>query len=891
MPRNITVTLADGTQHVYANAPDNITPDAVTARAQKDFGQSVTSLDGGRKPAARPAPVPAGPPSAKNGFGLGAPPGPKGTPERAAYDAEYNKRFNAAWLAANPQEARRRRIQTAGQNLSNNQSSGSGMGDALLAGIRSVPGVNFLTAVAERYLPSAITGNTSNASVGDIMDVLAARNDADRQKSATGYYTGALASGGGAGKLLGGALGVAGRAGIPVVSRAANYLQTLGTLNKGRTAANAAKIATSGAGWGAAGALDTNRDPVTGAAEGAAGALALGGGFKLAQVVSRPLRDILRLSGAPQIISRLTSATQSQLEARAAAYRNATGAEPTLFELLPLADRNKILKQGVVGRDDVVEAASNAIRRRASNLGPEMSARARAILQPNRDRIIAGMTDDLARARGGQADPADAALAARAADSPTDMAELRDVEARAIMAPHDQTPVSDTVAEILPQTPVNNNGTITYTDADPAVTAAIRSTLPPRFGQGDQPVTAGDVSDMIQKLRGDLGQGGTEARIAERAIAHLEGELANRAPDAAAAHGQMTDAYAARSRMMEGMFEGHATRLRDEVQLGGSGTSRKTARTVRNAYDTPEGAAGRALGQGNKILTPMEGSPEEALRATVGISRNSTGRQLAQNVGVPEAEAIGAAARAQDESAQALAAASSKAQAGGGESASGETLVQALAGLHPAGFITTKAGAVRKLIDMTYIPNSRARTMVDMIFSQDPNMVRRALNAVGNERNGAQFLRYLATIAGIQAGQQPGAGVPDESERASLPDMPDLVPDASATTPDGATPEPAAQPGDDPNVPYGRAVISALFPEAEITSDVRSPDDPLSEENPTSYHTKSQNAVDVRPIPGMTFAQFVGKINDAGYKVVEAIDEVNHPSKYATGPHWHVVVE
>ena len=48
MPRNITVTFNDGSTHVYQNAPDNLTPDAVTTRAQKDFGKAVTALDGGR---------------------------------------------------------------------------------------------------------------------------------------------------------------------------------------------------------------------------------------------------------------------------------------------------------------------------------------------------------------------------------------------------------------------------------------------------------------------------------------------------------------------------------------------------------------------------------------------------------------------------------------------------------------------------------------------------------------------------------------------------------------------------------------------------------------------------------------------------------------------------
>jgi hypothetical protein len=40
----------------------------------------------------------------------------------------------------------------------------------------------------------------------------------------------------------------------------------------------------------------------------------------------------------------------------------------------------------------------------------------------------------------------------------------------------------------------------------------------------------------------------------------------------------------------------------------------------------------------------------------------------------------------------------------------------------------------------------------------------------------------------------------------------------------------------------------------------------------------------------MTFDQYVGRIKQAGYNVIEAIDEVNHPSAHATGPHWHVVI-
>lgn len=47
MARNITVTFADGTNHVYQNAPDDVTPDMVQARAEKEFSKPVKGLDGG----------------------------------------------------------------------------------------------------------------------------------------------------------------------------------------------------------------------------------------------------------------------------------------------------------------------------------------------------------------------------------------------------------------------------------------------------------------------------------------------------------------------------------------------------------------------------------------------------------------------------------------------------------------------------------------------------------------------------------------------------------------------------------------------------------------------------------------------------------------------------
>jgi hypothetical protein len=58
MPRDITVTFSDGTQHVYRNADDDATPEEALERARNEFGgKEVAAIDGGATPAAQPAPA------------------------------------------------------------------------------------------------------------------------------------------------------------------------------------------------------------------------------------------------------------------------------------------------------------------------------------------------------------------------------------------------------------------------------------------------------------------------------------------------------------------------------------------------------------------------------------------------------------------------------------------------------------------------------------------------------------------------------------------------------------------------------------------------------------------------------------------------------------------
>lgn len=672
------------------------------------------------------------------------------------------------------------RLTNAGANIGKGSTGFQSASAGIARGMFGIP--ELLAAAGERFLPSAITGNNTNAGYSNILQLIRAKDTAaiaaHPAAGLGGEIGGSIVGGGAAGRGIQALAGRVAATGAPVASTVAKAVQAVGTLNKGQKVANAAKIAATGAAGGAAQAAGEGGNPVVGAAEGAVAAPVVAGGVKLAGLVTRPVRDILNASGAGQLLSRLTSATTDQLQAAAAKYRAATGSEPTLFEVLPQVDRQKLLNQGVIN-PQTAEQASNAIKSRAANLGPEMADVTTKALQPGRDAIRTQIASDLADARGGQLAKGDDDLIDKAMQSPTDMEKLRGEEAKAIMAPHKDTTVATKLTDLLPTMP-GPNGTLL--DLDPEISNAIRGAAGSiRLRTPGEPITADEVANMMSTLGDEVRKGGIEGQTAQTALDHLQGVLNTNAPEAGAAAQKMSDQYAARSRMLEGMKYGQSGQLRDSVQIGTSGNQ---ARTVRNAFDTPEGQAGLTLGQGNALDTKLGGSPDEALRATIAQSRGSTSRQLAQNVGQPAADKITAAAQAQDQSAQALASASKTAN-NPDDAGSGEGLVQALVGLHPGSFATTKAWSMRRLMDMTYIPANRAKTMVDMLFSQDPDMTQKAIQAIGNEPNGSGFIKALAGATGQIAADA------DISGNGSTPQP------ATAATPAPATEE-APEPAKDP---------------------------------------------------------------------------------------------
>lgn len=108
----------------------------------------------------------------------------------------------------------------------------------------------------------------------------------------------------------------------------------------------------------------------------------------------------------------------------------------------------------------------------------------------------------------------------------------------------------------------------------------------------------------------------------------------------------------------------------------------------------------------------------------------------------------------------------------------------------------------------------------------------------------------------------------------------------------GATRSPSAAPAAPKFAPVANAqsIASSLFPEARITDWRRDPNSELGRKNPNSWHVTSGGAIDMAPIPGMTYEEAKQRFTDAGYQIIEDRDEVNNPVDYATGPHWHFVL-
>jgi hypothetical protein len=558
-----------------------------------------------------------------------------------------------------------------------------------------------------------------------------------------------------------------------------------------------------------------------------------------------------------------------------------------MFEILPAGDRRAVQQLIKKMPDASRERVTAAVRTRVGNMPGELAERTTELTAPQQRFMAQQIARDLAQSRGVATPTADEiALARRATRDPSEMEQVRRDVNRNIMAPYDDAVAYDSVNDLIPTVPVNNNGTITQEIADDQMAATIRGAAGSLRLRDN--IRVQDVTRLLSRLRATADRGGVEGDAAQSAINHIEDIMARDHPDVADALARMTEAHASRSRMLEAVQEGRASRLREDVPV----TSGRAARGVRQAYETPEGAGGRAIGQRAEILTDFAGTPNQAISRAAQISESPGVQEaLRRNLGAQAGEGVEQAAAAQSESLRRLGALRQPVQGENADMDFGD-LAMSMSLLSPTALIRTKSQALGLLMRMVSgIPEGRANQIVDALFSQNPRQMAaaaRLLTSAGD--NAARALRDIVASVGIGAQAGGTAGGVDAGREALGQEEafqePEAIP-AEAVDPEAAPWEQDAEEAAD--VPYGRAVIEALFPEAEITEDDRDPDSTLGRKNPGSYHNRTDKAVDLRPIPGMTFQEFIQSLEDEGYELLEAIDEVNHPSGHATGPHWHVV--
>jgi hypothetical protein len=739
----------------------------------------------------------------------------------------------------------------------------------------------------------AAAGNNPGAkNYRENLTIRRATNEADKDRSTLGNVVGQIMGAVGGGVGAAGVVRKGGEQVARVAPRAGNFIQNLTRLETGRRGANAAKIVAGGAAGGAAQAAGEGTDVGTGAAVGAIAAPLVVGGFKAGEWATRPVRDFFRMSSAKGILGRVTKMTMEEAQAAAAQFRRDTGAEPTLFEILPPGDRQAAQKLLKKMPDASRERVTAAVRGRVRNMPGELSRRTQEVTEPQQRATAQRLARELAESRAPGAAPTQAEidLARQAVTNPSRMEEVRNTMNGNIMRPFDDAPVVNGVNDLVPTAPQNQNGNIVYVETDPDISSMIRraaGTL--RLQNG--PITGANMTNLRAALQEIVKRGGNEGLIARSAVTHLDDVLAREAPDVADAAARMRDANVANKTRMQAESEGRKTRTQEEVPVD----SRLSGYRSDTAYTTPEGAAGRAIGQRASLIRDFGQKPEAAISRANEIAESPNAQQaIGNNLGAAEGAAISRAAETQAESLRRLGTLRQPVKGEEGDMDFGD-LAMSMSLLSPTALIRTKSQAVGMIMRLASgIPEGRANQIADALFSQNPAQMSNAVRLLTSAgEQGARALRDIVAAVGIGSqsgglngedapqGAAPAAALTGEAQAAELPTEPGEVTDPELLAELESS---AAQ-----DVPYGRSVIEALFPDAEITEDVRDPNSELGRKNPGSYHNSTDGAVDLRPIPGVTFEEFIETLETEGYDIVEAIDEVNNPSGHATGPHWHVV--
>lgn len=933
MPRNVTVTFNDGSSHIYQNVPDGLTPGQVAARATSEFSKPIQNIDGGNQAA----------PARKTTATRNAPAVPVTTRAQEVQNIAkgYVDRSEAGDFAP------------TGLHRFNNAMS-AGLNKMLL----DIP--NRLGAVADYFAGSPYRkDHSSPQSYADALAERRAVGDEEMNRSTGGKWAGILsggvASGSAEAKLAGFVGSKLAASGLPVVGRIGNVLQELATFRKGQNVRNAAKLASAGAAGGAAqGAAESTPIPKlsdikSGAETGAAGAVLLGAGGKIAgTLIPKIVRTIARPASKDvgKAIRETITENPADIEARRAGLEAQTGAPVPTVAALSDQDFGNVAKKVLQKSPDALQIAKGKTGDYIRGFMDRMLAHVNNAGQAGGAQQF-NAVGDLAQIRKDTAD----SLIAPIRDNPVDFAKIPlDKLEKSVTQQIGgrMAGVGDKLKTVFAKSSPDDLANLGLSGDD----LATAQNLLQHWGlskPGQANITVGEADALRRTLNaaGKSSAGSNPANaLAYRNAAKVIGDHVG---DQYPAYKTMVDGYAAHSRMIEGF----------DAASKGQRPADIVDDQLRANLQTPEGIVGQKAGELYKLRTAATNKPTSAISLAKDLASEGnltrpkptteTGMQggtVTQNLGQePAANLTNAATgetavldRMLDTSKVNAMGANEEGALSPGEIAFGAMLHSA----HPA----TQARFLSRLIEKLpsgFNPDV-AKNMTDMLYSGDAAKTQTVMNALQKTGVTKKILGGLlqdAGTVGSTAGavntdaQAPGqAPVPVAPAVNDIPELDesgtggDAVPaggeapaapqnfspriDAPAGIPqydsngaplvgltDNGSGGQAPQYGSpdqpdafkvDPTQPYGRQVVQSLFPQAKITDDVRDPNSALGKKTPNSYHEKTQNAVDVEPIDGMNFNDFIAKLHDNGHQIIEAIDEVNHPSKNATGPHWHVVV-
>ncbi len=621
MPRNVTVTLANGMQHTYANAPDDITPDAVAARAQKEFGQAVTAIDGGRGKSAAPAPAANKGPmfpgltsqkamqtytTAREALQKRIAALPPEAQAKGLRRFDSDPRMQAIRQAAGlaPLRTRKEEIrQVARDTVQESRGRVPDWAIALKGGVtRSLFGIPERIAAAGLKL----TGQAGNLSYDEALEAVRARTDEELALSTggniAGQVLGSLAGGGVVGNAVKKGATRLAASGTPIVAKAGNILQSLTTLKKGQKAANVAKIAVAGAAGGGAQALGEGSDVGQGALYGAAAPVALVGGAKGLQGVLKISRQATRRF-SPSItkaIQEVVKESPDALAARHAQISGQVGENVPLIAALNDQDFDAVSKR-------LLKTSPDAVRVAKGHVGKYIRGFMDRMLQHvnNAGKIGDAQNTsigELAQLRTDTADDIMRPIANQQIDLtqlPLDDLErqmTRQIGGRiAGLAPR----INEALKDLHPDD-------LAGMGLDASDIANARK-LMTDWGMG-KPVTA-TVKEM-DSLRRALNAAGGSSQASNPANAMAFRNAAKTIADfvskeTGGVYGQMVDTYAAHSRMMEGF----------ETAAAGKRLTDIADDNLRNNLRTAEGRVGMKAGELFRQREAVTGRPSQAISA------------------------------------------------------------------------------------------------------------------------------------------------------------------------------------------------------------------------------------------------------------------------------------